>query len=378
MNWLDQLYHRVAKPVLFRMDAERAHNIIAGLLKHSGTVPGSGWFWERLLGYASPRLASQVCGLDFPNPLGMAAGFDKTGGLYPFLSRMGFGFVECGTFSAHGQPGNPQPRLFRFPEEQALVNRMGFNNPGSAAGAKTLARQSVSVPRGVNIGKSKITPIQEATADYLQSLERFEADGLADYFAVNVSSPNTPGLRKLQGKEHMTELLGTLCNRLRELAKGRVTEPTPLFVKVAPDLSLPELDAILEALTDAGASGIIVSNTTIDKSSVPAAKDHEGGLSGPAVRARSTELIQHCRETLGPEAAIIGVGGINTGAHALEKLLAGANLVQVYTGYVYEGPGQPAAINRYLDRVLEGAQLQLSDLVARGQDSFAELDALAQ
>ncbi len=324
-SFLDSIYHSLAKPVLFRMDAERAHNVVAGLLRHSGTVPGAGWVWERLLGYSSPRLESRVCGLRFPNPLGMAAGFDKTGELYPFLSRMGFGFVECGTFSAHGQPGNPQPRLFRFPEEQALVNRMGFNNPGSAAGAGTLARQKPRVPRGVNIGKSKVTPIDQATADYLQSLERFESQGLADYIAVNVSSPNTPGLRKLQGKDHMTELLGTLCDRLREMARGRVTDPTPLFVKVAPDLTLPELDAILEALTDAGASGIIVSNTTIDKSSVPAAKDHEGGLSGPAVRARRTALIERCRTALGPEPA-----------------------------------------------------LSLSDLVGRGTDAFAELDAFAQ
>ncbi|MCR9142276.1 MAG: quinone-dependent dihydroorotate dehydrogenase [bacterium] len=370
MNVLDSLYHRLAKPFLFRLDAEFAHHLVAAGVKHSATLPGAGLLMRRLLAYDSPRLANRVCGVRFPNPVGMAAGFDKTGELYPFLSRMGFGFVECGTFTAIAQPGNPRPRLFRYPAERALVNRMGFNNPGSTEAAEILARQKPLAPRGINIGKSKVTELEQATEDYLRSVERLEI--FADYVAVNISSPNTPGLRKLQGKKYLGELLGALLDRLRTLGAGRVTPPTPLFVKVAPDLSEKELEAILETLVTVGCSGIIISNTTIDKSAVPGAET-EGGLSGPAVRERSTKLVEFCHRTAGDRLAIIGVGGVNSGRDALDKILAGASLVQVYTGYVFEGPGLPGAINRYLDAVLERSGLSLSELIGRGR---SELDAL--
>lgn len=376
MNILDFLYHRVAKPFFFRLDPEFAHHLVAAGVKHSATVPGAGAFLQKFLAHDSPRLENRVCGLRFPNPVGMAAGFDKTGELYPFLSRMGFGFVECGTFTAVAQPGNPRPRLFRFPEERALVNRMGFNNPGSLAAAEIFTRQKITAPRGINIGKSKVTELEQATEDYLRSLERLEI--FADYIAVNISSPNTPGLRKLQGKKYLGELLGALLDRLRVLGAGRVTPPTPLFVKVAPDLSERELETILETLVEVGCSGIIVSNTTIDKSQVPEAQalQLEGGLSGPPVRSRSTELIEYCHQATGDRLAIIGVGGINNGRDALEKILAGASLVQVYTGYVYEGPGLPAALNRYLDRVLERSGLTLPEMIGRGRKELAALDSL--
>ncbi|MEQ9364218.1 MAG: quinone-dependent dihydroorotate dehydrogenase [Leptospirales bacterium] len=373
MNVLDFFYQRLAKPALFRLDPEFAHHLVAAAVKHSATFPGAGVLTRKLLAYDSPRLENRVCGVRFSNPVGMAAGFDKTGELYPFLSRMGFGFVECGTFTALAQPGNPRPRLFRFPAERALVNRMGFNNPGSAEAALTLARQKTFAPRGINIGKSKVTELEQATEDYLRSLERLEI--FADYVAVNISSPNTPGLRKLQGKQYLGELLGALLDRLRTLGAGRVTPPTPLFVKVAPDLADGELETIIETLLEVGCGGIIVSNTTINKSAVPGALEQklDGGLSGPAIRERSTALVDLCYRTAGDRLAIIGVGGVDSGRDALEKILAGASLVQVYTGYVFEGPGLPSAINLYLDRVLERSGLALPDLIGRGR---SELDAL--
>ncbi len=375
MNILDFFYYRLAKPALFRLDPEFAHHLVSSAVRHSATLPGAGALLRALLEYDSPRLENRVCGVRFPNPIGMAAGFDKTGELYPFLSRMGFGFVECGTFTALAQPGNPRPRLFRFPEERALVNRMGFNNPGSTAAARILARQRPAAPRGINIGKSKVTELDQATEDYLNSLERLEI--FADYVAVNISSPNTPGLRKLQGSQYLGELLSALLDRLRSLGSGRITPPTPLFVKVAPDLKEKELETILETLAEVGCAGIIVSNTTIDKSQVPDARELEGGLSGPAVRDRSTALVDFCYRNAGQDLAIIGVGGVNSGRDALDKILAGASLVQVYTAYVYEGPGLPAALNRYLDRILRRSGLTLPDLIGRGRGELEELHSLA-
>ena len=375
-NLTDFIYHKWAKPLLFRLDAETAHSLIASGLIHLTTLPGSGYALRALLGVTPrdaagrARLAQQVCGIRFPNPVGMAAGFDKTGELYPVLANMGFGFVECGTFTAHGQPGNERPRMFRFPEAGALVNRMGFNNPGSEQARETLARQKRTVPRGVNIGKSKITELNEAGQDYLASLERLEQ--FADYVAVNISSPNTPGLRKLQGKKYLSDLLLSLRERLDALGTGRVTPPTPLFVKIAPDVTLRQLETMLESLLEAQVAGIIISNTTIDKHAVPEAQDVEGGLSGSPVQERSTELIEYCYRAAGEQLAIIGVGGVRDGRGALEKLLAGASLVQVYTGYIYAGPTLPARINLYLDAVLRRAGLNVPDLVGLGRDRLNE------
>jgi dihydroorotate dehydrogenase len=355
---MDWLYGALAKPLLFRLDPERAHELVAAWGRLSAALPGAPAVLESLYGSpASERLHSTVCGLEFPNPVGLAAGFDKSGELYPFLSRMGFGFVECGTFTARAQAGNPKPRLFRFPAERALVNRMGFNNPGAEAAARTLRAQPRRVPRGVSIGKSKVTPLAEAAADHRASLRQLAE--CADFVALNVSSPNTPGLRTLQEREPLGALLADARRTLeREALRLKVARP-PLFLKLAPDLAPGELEEAVDVARGARVDGLILCNTTLRKEAVPAARDVEGGLSGAPLRARATELVRLAFRAGRGELPIIGVGGIFSGEDARERIRAGASLVQIYTGYVYGGPGVPRAINRYLERSLrrEGARL---------------------
>lgn len=336
------MIYSLLKPLLFRMDPERAHESVADRMKTLASLPGGPAILRSLFEVSSPRLEQDGLGLHFPNPIGMAAGFDKSGELYPFLSHMGFGFVESGTFTAHPQPGNPKPRLFRFPEHQALVNRMGFNNAGSEAVAHTIAHQARRLVRGINLGKSKVTPVEAATDDYLQSLSRLQP--FADYIAINVSSPNTPGLRSLQEASKVRSLL--------EAVKKAMRPGLPLFVKLAPDLSDRDLDATLDAVRAAHTDGLILTNTTLDKSSVPAASGMEGGLSGRPLTDRSTAIIRRAYRHTSGRLPIIGVGGIFSGEDALAKIRAGASLVQLYTGYIYEGPMLPARICRTLDRYL--------------------------
>ncbi len=340
------------------MDPETAHETIA-LLSNFSRLPAAGAILDSMFGFASPRLKSTVCGIEFPNPVGMAAGFDKTGELYPFLSVMGFGCVESGTFTAHAQPGNPKPRLFRVKEEQALVNRMGFNNPGAEKAAEILARQSRRLPRGINIGKSKITELENAAYDYEISLRLLAPFG--DYIAVNISSPNTPDLRRLQEKDKLKNLLKYIINIMEEIKTGAAR--LPLFVKIAPDMSDAELDDILEVSLELSIDGLILTNTTIDKSSVPAAANIEGGLSGMPLREKSTEFVRKVYRRTSGRLVIMGVGGILSGPDALEKILAGASLVQIYTGYIYQGPGLPGEINEFLDSYCLKNNISLSDLV---------------
>jgi dihydroorotate dehydrogenase len=355
MVWL---YRALAKPLLFRLDPERAHEWVSAWARLGASTPGAGAALEALYGSPrSQRLRSTVCGIEFPNPIGLAAGFDKTGELYPFLKHMGFGFIECGTFTARAQPGNPKPRLFRFPEHEALVNRMGFNNPGAEAAGHTLRSQRRSVPRGVSIGKSKRTPLAEAAADHRQSLHQLT--DCADFVALNVSSPNTAGLRGLQRREPLRDLLADARRGLAEEAERLGVKRPPLFVKLAPDLGPGELEEAVEVALETGVDGLILTNTTLRKEAVPEARDVEGGLSGAPLRALSTDLVRRAHRASGGRLAIIGVGGVFSGEDALEKIRAGASLVQVYTGYVYRGPGLPRAINRFLDARLrrEGARL---------------------
>ncbi len=320
------LYDRLLRPLLFRLDAERAHHFAMSALRALAKLP--------IHPRHDPRLARTVFGCRFPNPVGLAAGFDKDAAVLPAWQALGFGFVEAGTITALPQPGNPKPRLFRLPEIGGLINRMGFNNDGAEAVAARLERLKRSglwptIPVGINLGKSKVTPLEEAAGDYLRSFERLFP--LGDYFVLNVSSPNTPGLRSLQGKAELDLLLGAVqaANRARP-------EPKPLLLKIAPDLEFSQIEEILELVETHRLAGLIATNTTLDHSPVPPGRDQTGGLSGQPLRARSTEIVRFL--TARTALPVIAVGGIFQADDALEKLDAGAALVQLYTGFIYRGP----------------------------------------
>lgn len=345
------LYSLVAKPLLFGLDPESAHEIGVDALALLGRVSPLCRALEAF-NRLDPALHAPVkaFGLEFPNAVGLAAGFDKNARAWTAAAALGFGHVEIGTVTALGQPGNPQPRLFRYPEQRAVINRMGFNNEGSEAVAARLAKQPGvghrRIPLGINLGKSKVTPNEEATQDYLTSFGRL-AD-YADYLVVNVSSPNTPGLRALQDEKPLRELLGALsaANRERgareEGGKGR----KPLLLKIAPDLSWPQIDAALGVIAEFGLDGIIATNTTLARPGYFSDIGQTGGLSGAPLRRRSTEIVSYISKTTGGKLPIVAVGGITDAASAGEKLDAGATLVQVYTGLIYEGPFFAAELAR--------------------------------
>lgn len=337
MGWL---YEHVGKPFFFRHDAEEAHELAVNAMAMLGAVRPACALLERFSQLAAPpHRPVECCGLRFPNAVGLAAGFDKNGRAWPAAAALGFGHVEIGTVTRHGQPGNPRPRLFRYPAEQAVINRMGFNNEGAAALAERLARLPGPgrrrIPLGINLGKTKVTPLEGATEDYLGSF-RLLADH-ADYLAVNVSSPNTPGLRELQDAAWLKPLLSALVaeNRAR-VAVGQARRP--LLLKIAPDLTFPQIDAALGVIAELGLDGIIATNTTLARPGSFAAVNEAGGLSGAPVRRRSTEIINYIARSTGGRLPIIGVGGITDEESAAEKLDAGATLVQVYTGLIYRGP----------------------------------------
>lgn len=330
------LYSSLIRPLLFRIPPETAHELTMHMLSAVAAVFG------RHIGV--PRGRRVECfGLEFPNAVGLAAGMDKNGTALPAWPLLGFGFVEIGTITARAQPGNPKPRLFRLPPQQALINRMGFNNEGAERVALRLERWKASgqwpkVPVGINLGKSRVTAIEDAAADYAESFRRLQAHG--DYFAVNVSSPNTPGLRQLQTVDHLRGILQAI-RRENSLLK-------PVLVKLAPDLPDEDIGAIVSAGEEEGATGWIATNTTVDHRSVPEGKDQEGGLSGKPLQQRATDVVRLvCRAASRP---VIGVGGISDGKGAREKFAAGAALVQIYTALVYEGPMLP----RRLAKSLEG------------------------
>jgi dihydroorotate dehydrogenase len=291
--------------------------------------------------------------LRFPNPIGLAAGFDKNAVAVPALAALGFGFVEVGTVTRLAQPGNPRPRLFRLPEDGALINRMGFNNLGAETVAARLAHQrKAAVPLGISLGKSKVTPLEEAVADYLGSLDALYPYG--DYFAVNVSSPNTPGLRELQERDRLDALLAALQSSMRRHAadEGRAT-PKPLLVKVAPDLNDAALDDVLEVCLARGVSGLIAVNTTLSRDGLSAQtpsalRDEPGGLSGRPLLARALAVVRRLAVRSGGRLPLIGCGGISTPDDARRMLDAGSSLVQLYTGFIYEGPGLPRRLVRGL------------------------------
>jgi dihydroorotate dehydrogenase len=335
------IYKTLIRPALFQVDPERIHEIASAGMRQLRFVAGA---LEGFLTVRDSRLEVEVFGLRFRNPVGLAAGFDKDARLVEAWPALGFGFVELGTVTAKAQPGNPKPRLFRLPREKALINRMGFNNEGAdavAARLKAYGEEALRrIPLGVNIGKSKATPLEEAVEDYLYSFDALYEYGA--YFVVNVSSPNTPGLRKLQDRAALAELLGALSGTNRERG-GK-----PLLVKIAPDLSFEQIDEVLEVAADTELSGIVATNTTISREGLETPIEEEGGLSGRPLRERSTAIVRHIAKATEGKLPIIGVGGIFDGRDAWEKLEAGASLVQVYTGFVYEGPGMVRAINRRL------------------------------
>jgi dihydroorotate dehydrogenase len=341
------------RPLLFTLDAEAAHHLATHFLSAVEALPPARAAWARRFHVADPRLKVNLFGLEFPNPVGLAAGFDKDGEFPRALAALGFGAVEVGTVTALPQPGNPAPRMFRLPADRGLINRMGFNNHGAAALAERLRGKKLPVPLGINLGKSKVTPNEDALADYLTSLEHLYA--LADYVVVNVSSPNTPGLRALQDREPLQKLLAGVQRRLAE----RTQPKKPLLLKIAPDLSDAQLDDIVALLAATPVEGIIATNTTIGRGGLatPAAEVAAmgaGGLSGAPVRARSTEVIRRLYTATRGKLPIVGVGGIFTAEDAIEKLKAGASLVQVYTGFIYGGPMTVRRINEglvaYLDK----------------------------
>ncbi len=288
--------------------------------------------------------------LTFPNPVGLAAGFDKNAEALPGFEALGFGFLEGGTLTPRPQPGNPRPRVFRFPEQEALVNRMGFNNDGAARAAERFSRGlKLGVPIGFNIGKNKDTPLEDAARDYLAC--HGALFDRADFFVVNVSSPNTPGLRALQSPAHLEPLLKALREQNERLARERGGKKPLLFVKISPDEE-PE-EAIVEAAARAGLAGVVATNTTRSREGLPPSAPAEGGLSGRPLRSRSTETVRRLFRAAKGRLAVVGVGGIFSAEDAYEKILAGASLVEVYTGFIYEGPGLARRINRGLLSLLK-------------------------
>ena len=356
MSWF---YRTFVRPALFTQDSEEIHNRTLSAL---GRMSRSEMLCDALAAfYGAPELPVEAFGLKFPNPVGLAAGMDKHAAAAPVWPSLGFGFSELGGVTWHAQPGNPAPRMFRAVGDEALINRMGFNNPGAEALAAKLTEWRArgrwpAHPVGINLGKSKITPLEKAAEDYANSFRVLRP--LADFFVVNVSSPNTPNLRQLQDKTALDEILAAI----QDVNGWGSVGPRPILVKVAPDLSFEALDEILELAGPRRVAGIVATNTTIERPSTsdPALSKvyHEtGGLSGRPLQARSTEVIRHLHRQTRGKLPIIGVGGIFDAADAWEKIAAGATLVQVYTGLVYEGPALAGTIVCGLREQLAGLRL---------------------
>jgi dihydroorotate dehydrogenase len=346
------VYDKVVRDTLYRLhggDPERVHETTVGLLGAVGAVRPAVRLGAKVFGARRPGLARTVFGVRFPTPLGLAAGMDKDGRALPAWAALGFGFVEVGTVTRHPQPGNPRPRLYRLDATRAIINRMGFNNAGSQALAARLERLGpLPVPLGISIGKSKVTPVEEAVEDYRTSLRALYRFG--DYFAVNISSPNTPGLRSLQDRAALAELLGELRATALELARGGPVKP--LLVKIAPDLTDSAIGEVLEVCAEHRVSGLITTNTTLSRDGLAPADQHlaeqAGGLSGRPLAARAREVVGFVhRETAG-RLPIVAVGGIFGADDAQRMLDAGADLLQTYTGFIYRGPALIREINRAL------------------------------
>lgn len=329
--------YKLVKPIFFSMDPEKAHHTVTGGLKTFLKVWGAKSLVKSIYTYNDPRLEREVFGLKFKNPVGLAAGFDKNAEYIADMAKFGFGFIEVGTVTPKPQPGNDKPRMFRLVNDNALINRMGFNNQGAdvAAGRLKYLKDREGVIIGGNIGKNKMTPNEEAVNDYLYCFDSLY--DYVDYFVVNVSSPNTPGLRELQEKEPLMHILNTLQAQNQTKAKAK-----PILLKIAPDLTDSQLDDIVEIVKQTNIAGVIATNTTISREGLrsdPTLVNEAGGVSGKPLTARATEVIRYLSQKSERAFPIIGVGGIHSAADAIEKLEAGASLLQVYTGFIYEGPG---------------------------------------
>jgi len=337
-------YKSIIRPLLFLLPAEKAHHFTFSVFGSLMKVPGIKGLLKSVFSVNSKRLEREFWGIKFPNPVGLAAGFDKDAKLYREFSALGFGFIEIGTITPKGQEGNPQPRLFRLPKDKALINRMGFNNQGVDAAIKRLKNKPEGLIVGGNIGKNKLTPNAEAIEDYLISFRALHA--YVDYFVVNVSSPNTPNLRELQDKEPLKRLLVALQQENKGFEKSK-----PILLKIAPDLTNGQLDDIIDLIQMIKLDGLIATNTTIDRSGLKTETSEvesigAGGLSGKPLEKRATEVISYIAKRSKKSFPIVAVGGIFSADDAIEKLKAGADLLQVYTGFIYEGPALIKRINR--------------------------------
>lgn len=358
------MYTNFIRPILFKFDAERVHHWAVRGLDSPFLKP----FLPNQKGLAyvgDGSLETELCGIPLKHPVGLAAGFDKDAKLIKALPRLGFSFVEIGTVTAKAQPGNPKPRLFRLPKDRAVINRMGFNNDGVDAAVQRLEKEPSPLPIGGNLGKSKTTPLERAAEDYAYSLEALAP--FVDYFVVNVSSPNTPGLRNLQAKQPLKDLLLYL--------KGVNEKGKPLLLKIAPDLSMGALEDIVDVVGDCGIEGVIATNTTIARdgllsSGAAVARCGQGGLSGWPLKQPSLDVLKYLRKNLPTHVQLVGVGGVFSGQDALAKILAGANCVQIYTGLIYRGPNTVGLILSELIRALgEAGFNSVREAIGAGIDS---------
>lgn len=341
------VYTSVIRPLLFRCNPERVHDFTISYLSFLQNIPGVSAFVSAM--YKVPKhpvLETQVCGLRFPHPVGLAAGLDKNARAYRMFGAMGFSFVEIGTVTPLAQPGNDTPRLFRLPKNKAIINRMGFNNNGVAYAVERLRKRNTSIIIGGNIGKNKVTPNESAVQDYVACFHALYE--YVDYFVVNVSSPNTPNLRELQDKKPLSDLLRTLMQENAGKEKQK-----PIFLKIAPDMNTEQLDDVVDIVITTGISGIVATNTTISREGLDYPQEYidsigAGGLSGAPETQLSTEVIRYISEKSKGAFPIIGVGGIMTPEDAYEKIKAGASLVQLYSGFIYEGPSLISKICSYI------------------------------
>ena len=336
--------YNLIRSILFRFEAEKVHYFATGSLHLILKIPGVKLLFKRFLCSSNPKLKRELFGLTFDNPVGLAAGFDKNASMFNDLAYCGFGFIEVGTITPKAQSGNDKPRLFRLKEDKAIINRMGFNNGGIETALLNLKKRKTRIIIGGNIGKNKVTPNEEAYSDYEKCF--LALFNYVDYFAVNVSSPNTPNLRELQDKEPLMRILSSLMTM-----NSQMNSPKPILLKIAPDLTDEQLNDIIEIVRETKINGIIATNTTISRQGLTENEKSlteigSGGLSGKPLSRRSTEVIRYLHEKSQGAFPIIGVGGIHTAEDAIEKINAGASLVQLYTGFIYEGPALIKKINK--------------------------------